>query len=386
VLTEPTAPEVARRPRLNAHTLKIPAAAYILTRLWVLLLMQWTRSFTAPKTPLGDIARSWDASHYLDIATKGYPSKLSVSRSGTVTASVHAFFPAYPIAIRVVNAVLPGGALIAGVAISLVLGAGATVLLWLLTARLADEESANRAVILFCVFPGTLVFNWAYSESLMFCALLAALLFLLDERFVLAGLAGAVATATRPNALPIVLACGWVALIAIRAGRAKWRDFFATVALAASGYVAFMAYLWAKTGEPLAWFRVERDGFHEGTPARRLWELVDQALHQHAYTQSELTFVFVALAAALAFFTLQARFPTWLTVTTLLILALALTANVAPASPRLQAAALPAFAAAGIRLKGNWFATAMSVCLALLSVAVLAYGSRGAPPFYMWAI
>jgi hypothetical protein len=363
----------------------VPAAAYVVTRLWVLLLMLWTRFETTPVTPLGAVARSWDGFHYLELAQNGYPSKLNTAPSGKVGTSIHAFFPAYPIAIRIVDKVLPGGPFAAAITISLFFGAIATFLLWLLTARLGDVDAANRAVILFCVFPGTLFFNFAYSESLMFCALLAALLLLLDERFIPAGLAAAIATATRPNALPIVLACGWSAYVAIRAGRAKWRDLFATVALSLSGFLAFMLYLGAKTGVPLAWFRVERQGFGEGNPARRLRELVSQAFHRHLYTQQELTFIFVAIAVVLAVLTLQARFPAWLSVTTLLILALALTANIAPASPRLQAAALPAFAAAGIRLKDNWFAVAMAASLAILTVCVLAYGSSGAAPFYMWA-
>src|SRR5438128_829027 len=84
------------------------------------------------------------------------------------------------------------------------------------------RRGAGRPVALFCFFPGAMVLSLAYSEALMLALAIGCLLALLKERWVTAGVLGAFATATRPNAVALVAACAWAAGTAIWRRR-QWR-------------------------------------------------------------------------------------------------------------------------------------------------------------------
>src|SRR5437764_7346654 len=82
----------------------------------------------------------WDGWWYVAIARSGYtyrPHHMS---------SV-AFFPTYPLIVRVVGAVVPGGAALAAIATTLVAGCVALVLLHRWCARRMSPRAANAAVV-----------------------------------------------------------------------------------------------------------------------------------------------------------------------------------------------------------------------------------------------
>ena len=139
---------------------------------------------------------------------------------------------------RFVDAIAPGGDTIAALFVNFVLALVAMLLIGRLALRLTDDaEVAARAMMMFAVFPGSFVLSFAYSEAALI-ALCAAclLLLLLDERWVLAGLVGALATATRPNGVAIVVACAVASFIAIRQRR-DWTSLAAPL-LSPIGFVA----------------------------------------------------------------------------------------------------------------------------------------------------
>ena len=79
--------------------------------------------------------------------------------------------------------------------------------------------------------PGSFVLSFSYSEALMLALVGATLLLLLDERWLLAGLSAAAATASRPNAIAICAACAVAAWIAWRRHH-DWRALARTVPVA----------------------------------------------------------------------------------------------------------------------------------------------------------
>ena len=93
------------------------------------------------------------------------------------------------------------------------------ILVGVLARRLFDTDVAERAMVLFAVFPGSFVLSYAYAEALLIVLAALCLWFLLDERWLLAGITAALATATRPNGLALVAACAVAAFLAIRARR-----------------------------------------------------------------------------------------------------------------------------------------------------------------------
>src|SRR5207244_3212191 len=116
-------------------------------------------------------------------------------------------------------------------------GLVAVLLLWKLIASLVDRQAADRGVALFCFFPGAIAFSLPYSEPLMLALGIGCLTALLRRQWVLAGILAGLATATRPNALALILPCTWAAGEAIRSRR-QWRALIAP-AFAPLGTVLF---------------------------------------------------------------------------------------------------------------------------------------------------
>jgi len=209
-----------------------------------------------------DALTSWDGLWYLAVVRDGYPDQIPADVNFEQMEARAAFFPLFPGAVRAVDSVLPGGDTIAALVLNGVLGALAVLLVGLLAREVADERVAGRAMVLFAIFPGSFVLSFAYAEALMIVFAGACLLFLRDERWVLAGFAAMLTTATRPNGIAIIAACAVAAFLAIRRNR-DWSSLAAPL-LAPIGFIGFMLYVDSEAGERGAWFRVQREAWDEG--------------------------------------------------------------------------------------------------------------------------
>ncbi len=246
-----------------ARPLAVPLLAYGASRLVTMLAV--ALSALAGRHSLHYVFTVWDGRWYERIARSGYPTSVPegdfYAGTGRAVQSEIAFFPLYPVLVRALDTVLPGGADVAGVVLSFITGAVATVLVWVIADRLAGRTVADRAAVLFAFSPGAFVLSLVYAEGLLVVFSAACLLALLDRRWVLAGVLAALATATRPNGTAVIMACAWAAGVAVWKRR-EWRAVAAPV-LAPAGMLAFFAYLWWHTGETLIWFRVQYQGWGE---------------------------------------------------------------------------------------------------------------------------
>ncbi len=206
---------------------------------------------------------SWDGHWYMDVARDGYPHDIQANVTYFVSDARAAFFPLYPRMVHYLDMLLPGGPVSVALAVNFVLGGLFIYLIGRIARELFDDRTAERTMIVAALFPGSFVLSWAYSEATMLC--LAALMFLAlaRKRWLLAGILGAFATASRPNAVALVAACAVASLIAIKDDR-EWRSLVAPL-LSPVGFVSFMVFLRHHTGENWAWFRVQREAWKEGT-------------------------------------------------------------------------------------------------------------------------
>jgi hypothetical protein len=212
---------------------------------------------------ISNVLTSWDGRWYLEIVRGGYPDNIPDNITYEQLEARAAFFPVYPWLVRVVDFVLPGGDTLAALFTNFVLGAVSVVLVGLLARRLFSVAVAARSMTLYAVFPGSFVLSFAYAEATFIVLAALCLLFLVEERWLLAGLAAAVGTGTRPNGVALIAACAVAAVLAIR----RRRDWMALVpvVLAPLGFIGFQLYIDAQTGERGAWFRVQREAWSEGT-------------------------------------------------------------------------------------------------------------------------
>lgn len=318
---------------------------------------------------------SWDGAWYLRIARDGYSD---VTGDGQALA----FFPGYPLAVRLVARATGIGFPLAGLAVSLAAGALTAVLFWELSRRLGGRRFADRALTLFAFFPGSFVFSMTYSEPVMLAAALGCLLLLLDRRWVAAGLCGAVATATRPNAVVLVACCAWAAGAAIRTGaggaggdggkgRREWRAVAAPL-LCATGVTAYHAWLWDRTGDPRAWFTVQENLWGERFDLARTAGRAEGTVGQWLSGQPQqlndlLPTLGVVFAVVALVFMWRWRPPAVLWIYTAGILVLAVTAwNLGP-RPRFLMTAFPLVQALAWRLRGSSMTIAVGVSALLLA-------------------
>ena len=326
----------------RARPLAVPLGAYAASRL-VTHLAVALAAFAAGK-PVQEVLTTWDGRWYERIADYGYPVAVPhgewAAGTGHRVQSEIAFFPLYPMLIRLVDPVIPGGSSTAGVVVTLVFGALATLLVWRLTGWITDRDTANRAAVLFSFSPGAFVMSLVYAEALMLALGAACLLALVQRHWLAAGVLAALAGATRPNGTAFAVACLWTAGVAIWQRR-EWRALVAPV-LAPMGMATFFAFLWWHTGEPGIWFRVQADGWGEQIDfgQRNLsvaWAFLRDPLDHPNRLVIGLSLILVLTCVGLL---VKTRLPGALNAYTLTSLALVLTSHI-NARPRFVFVAFP---------------------------------------------
>jgi hypothetical protein len=344
------------RPALSdrlPHPWLLPLLVFAAT--WLLILAAWYGS-----DAIYGHGQPWtwhflfkDAKYYLAIAEHGYKptSPFPWPRGGSEIDRRTAFFPLFPLLIRLASYLTGGNYLIAGLAVSVLAGAASAVGVWVLAARLCDRRVADRAVTLYCFFPGAMTFGMLYSEPLAVALGAGALLALLDRRWLVAGIIGAVSTAERPTMIVLVAVFGFAAAQAIWSRR-EWRALIAP-ALTPLGMLAFFGYLGRRYHDYAFWFRVERDGWKQhvgwGEHTLRIMLWADPGTTRYALYNVLLIAMFVAALAGIAMM-LAARLPIPVSLFAILLVLTCVVSSDESTKPRFVWAAFPIFIGAAAKL------------------------------------
>ncbi|MCB0993597.1 MAG: glycosyltransferase family 39 protein [Acidimicrobiales bacterium] len=332
---------------------------------------------------IADVLTNWDGKWYLEIVRNGYPTHIPPNITYEQTEARAAFFPGYPLTVRAADWILPGGDVFASLAVNVVLGALAVYLVGMLARDLFDAEIAGRAMVLFAMFPGSFVLSLAYSEALLLVLAAGALLALHRRHWWLAGVLSALGTATRPNGVALVAACGVAAVLAIK-DRREWRSLVAPI-LAPLGFLGYQYYLYVHTDEDLAWFRVQREAWREGTSfgATAVRGTLDFLTNPLESPTDLLTAISVITMCALLWTTWKRRLPLPILAYIAVVLALMLIPETVTARPRFLYTAFPLLISAAAwwptRDRDGWAAT-MAMCGAGLVTLSGLYGVFGAIP------
>lgn len=325
----------------------------------------------------------WDGHWYMDVAREGYPRTIIPNVTYEVSDARAAFFPLYPRMVHYLDNILPGGPVWVGIAVNFFLGALFIYLAGLIARELFDNKTAEKAMILLCVFPGSFVLSVAYSEALLL--VLASLCFLAMSRrmWFLAGLLAALATATRPNGLALVAACAVAAMSAILRDR-DWRALVAPV-ISPLGFLGFMLFLRHHAGENWPWFRVQREAWREGTSfgATAVQGVIKFLVAPFNRPSSVLTFATVlAMVIAVVIYRKYRVPPMYMAYSGAVLFLMLLPATVT-ARPRFLYTAFPLMfpVARALRDDDNrWWPILLAVMVTGLVTVTGIYGVRGAIP------
>jgi hypothetical protein len=239
----------------------------------------------------------WDADWYRKIIQHGY------SYEGPGIQANVAFFPLYPTIVYLLvrlfgfsagntHAVLAVGILVSNLSALL-----AMLMLYLLAKfefrQMGIERSevlAFRAALLFLFFPTSLFFATLYTEALYAFLIITSFYFLRHQRFLWAGLFGALASMCRVNGILLLIP---MALEYLR----QWK-FRPRVPM---GLALFSGFLFFSFDDPLAFVSVQSDpnwhgGTREDAPFFDTFAGISTLLH---HPENALLFVEVAYAASL---------------------------------------------------------------------------------------
>jgi hypothetical protein len=126
---------------------------------------------------------NWDGQWYRQIADVGYPNSLPRDDFGRVDMNAWAFFPLYPMIVRLLTRVTGGDFYVVGGLTALVLGAVAMVLLYRLVDRAVGRWEAVVAVVGVCTFISAPILQATYTESLALLLVVLTLLLLRARRY-----------------------------------------------------------------------------------------------------------------------------------------------------------------------------------------------------------
>jgi hypothetical protein len=207
--------------------------------------------FQADANPWLNLPARWDAQWYSEIAAFGYRWDGDWTRQQSVV-----FFPAFPIAARVVARLLGVHILYAAWFVSFAAFAGAMLFFIRLARTHLDTRSASDAAWLLASYPFAIYFSAAYSESLFLLTMCGMFLAAHEQRFGRAALWGLAAGLTRPNGWLLALPLALLVYTQARPSRPReWLRAAALVGAPVAGMLLFTLYLHLRFADGFAWLR-----------------------------------------------------------------------------------------------------------------------------------
>jgi len=238
----------------NKKILKWLATVFLIWRLGLEVGVWLGGKFLPQKGYLGpSVWANFDGIHYLWIAQNGYG------------LYQQAFFPLYPWLIRWLAGFIHNY-LFSGLAISHLSFFASLYLLYRLLLFDFSEKFARRVIILLLLFPTSFFFASFYSESLFFVLMIAAFYFARKGKWLVAGIFGALASATRLVGIFLLpaLLVEWGEQYKFQISNLKFQINFKSqipkllsLFFIPAGLVWYMKYLAVHWGDPLLFAHVQ---------------------------------------------------------------------------------------------------------------------------------
>lgn len=209
----------------------------------------------------------WDGRWYLSVIQDGY---IHVPSAEVVQENI-AFFPGFPIITRVASELTLIPYVYAGLFINFLLSIGIGVLVYQLYTLLTRKDKNKKgrglgawlAIAVVFAFPSALFFAAYYVEALLVFSMLGSIFFGLKRHYWIAAIFAGVATLTKitgavcaPTLLVIFIEQEKVLSGSLVAAAKQYGlKIVGLMAVSLSGILALMAYMWARFGDPLLFYR-----------------------------------------------------------------------------------------------------------------------------------
>lgn len=276
-----------------------------------------------------------DALWYLRIAADGY-------RTDDASA---AFFPLYPLAIRVLSAVPGVGTLLAATVLAQASFLASLVVLYALTARELGVDVARRATRYLAVFPTAFFFLAPYTEAPFLLLTLLSFWYARGNRWWAAASYGALAALTRSVGVVLLPALLVEAVVQYRADGRRLPPRLVGASAPLFGLLAYGAYWAVASGDPTAPLQAQRNWQRVLTfPTTTLAQGVAHAARYQSYWLIDVLVVgVVAVAMAVGIRLLRGSYLTYGLFSLLLPLSEPFPDRPLLSMPRFVAVVFPAF-------------------------------------------
>ena len=283
-----------RRPTTWWDSWRFPVLLFVCVLTVLLVVVQTSHDHLSPEHPqtAPDISDAgfyggwmqFDTGWYVYLAEHGYDQhQVDEFKAGRMSAV--AYFPAYPLTVRQVAHATSDDFVLAAEITTAVFGLAVLLLFWRWCGRRLSPTARRTSVLLFALYPyAWFLYGTGYGDALFIAVTISAMLLVERDRPVLAGLAGAVASAARLIGVGTVIGLVAITLqrrnaIVRRDGdaerrwwsgwrfdRSRLRRRDAGVLLGFGGIVSYCVFLRIRTGDFLAWNTVQSaPGWNQGT-------------------------------------------------------------------------------------------------------------------------
>jgi hypothetical protein len=255
-------------------------------------------------SPFWDPFTRYDSGWYYQIARNGYQFVVGGPSVGVGKPGKIAYFPLYPLLMRAAGRLFgrsSADVYLGGILVSWTCFVAAMVALFFLARLDLSRRQAERAVLLTAIFPFAFFYGMVYTEALFLLVTVLSFYGFRTRRWILGGVAGALATATRVNGLLMLPVLAWIAW---QNAPPSARDrVWAAIGLllVPTGIGVYSLYVYQLSGNPLEWAAsITRWGYHPGGAA---WtapaQLVGQLLtHPYRYLTTERAALYDTLYGA----------------------------------------------------------------------------------------
>lgn len=141
----------------------------------------------------------WDAEHYLNIAKLGYATG----------AARCAFYPLFPFLVAVLSLILAGHHILAGMLIANLFSLLGEMLFYIILVKRFGIRVAWLSLVLLITFPGSLFFQFIYSEGLFFFLLMLLVYGLNEDRMAICWIAAFLLPLTRAVGIFSIVPIFW---------------------------------------------------------------------------------------------------------------------------------------------------------------------------------
>jgi hypothetical protein len=219
-------------------------------------------------SPFWDTFARYDSGWYHQIAKNGYVFVAGGPSAGIGKPGKIAFFPVYPLSMQYTSRLFGSSQAdlyLGGILVSWTAFIAASVALFFLAKLDLNRRQAERAVVLIAIFPFSFFFGLVYTESLFLLLTVLSFYGFRTRHWILGGIAGALATATRVNGILMWPALAWIAFQTARPTACDRTFAGIGLLLVLSGIGAYSLYIYELSGNPFEWaVTIQRWNYHVG--------------------------------------------------------------------------------------------------------------------------